>query len=180
MRLVNILGVNSTSSPCDDVYFGGVEFFNRGQWGRVCFGFQQQSVSFTLDALVICRQLGFPYGGVYASGQPDSSIRRLAPRVSVTQRSAAPEPLVWLTDVRCKGTEDRLDECILPELASLPDGASSECSFDTDDSAFLGVVCRRFTIAGTTPCQCVHEPWPPAFVNSVQPMKNSSVVLIGE
>lgn len=74
IRLVNLSGVNSSSAACDEVHFGGVELFNEGQWGRICRG-QGSSIrsagddgpfaDFSIDASVICRQLGFPFGGVY-------------------------------------------------------------------------------------------------------------------
>lgn len=44
-----------------------MELFREGRWGRICVGSSSSRVDhakFTLDAQVICRQLGFPFGTV--------------------------------------------------------------------------------------------------------------------
>eukprot|EP00892_Ulva_mutabilis_P007858 jgi/Ulvmu1/5444/UM223_0005.1 len=147
LRLVNIFGVNSTSGPCDDVHFGGVEIFNQGRWGRICRDndlFFVGSADFTVDAKVMCRQLGFPFSGQYAAGQPSEFDAAIARFVTVEDRSPNPEPLVWATDVRCTGTETRLEDCFTPQLDGPP--PFSNCGDGTSDSGFFGVVCRRFEI----------------------------------
>ena len=65
VRLVPLNGTASPTAPCDDVHFGGVELFFQGQWGRICSGGNGGDHNeFTLDAQVVCRQLGFPFGTV--------------------------------------------------------------------------------------------------------------------
>ena len=65
MRLVPLNGTAVPTAPCDDVHFGGVELFREGVWGRICPGrFGGDEADFTLDAKVVCRQLGFPFGTV--------------------------------------------------------------------------------------------------------------------
>ncbi|XP_038076899.1 neurotrypsin-like [Patiria miniata] len=69
---------------------GRVEVLNNGQWGAVCsdgWGF--------FDALVVCKQLGFPWLAKY--GWEHDAGNGTGP--------------VWLSNVRCKGSETRLDEC---------------------------------------------------------------------
>ena len=63
MRLVPLNGTAVPTAVCDDVHFGGVELFREGIWGRICAGrFGGAPQEFTLDAQVICRQMGFPFG----------------------------------------------------------------------------------------------------------------------
>ena len=69
MRLVPLNGTAVATAVCDDVHFGGVELFRKGVWGRICPGpFGGGAEDFTLDAQVICRQLGFPFGSVMDAG----------------------------------------------------------------------------------------------------------------
>ena len=65
VRLVPLNGATAATAACDDVHFGGVEMFFQGRWGRFCntlLGLGHDV--FTLDAQVVCRQLGFPFGTV--------------------------------------------------------------------------------------------------------------------
>ena len=65
VRLVPLVETAVPTAVCDEVHFGGVELFREGVWGRVCRSrsrFNEQE--FTLDAQVVCRQLGFPFGTV--------------------------------------------------------------------------------------------------------------------
>ena len=56
-------GTAVPTAVCDDVHFGGVELFREGVWGRICTGpIPSGTAEFTLDAQVVCRQLGFPFG----------------------------------------------------------------------------------------------------------------------
>ena len=65
MRLVPLVDTAVPTAECDDVHFGGVELFREGAWGRICPGrFGGDEQEFTLDAQVVCRQLGFPFGTV--------------------------------------------------------------------------------------------------------------------
>ena len=65
VRLVPLNGTAVPTAVCDDVHFGGVELFREGTWGRICPGRTGgEEASFTLDAQVVCRQLGLPFGTV--------------------------------------------------------------------------------------------------------------------
>ncbi|XP_072013307.1 uncharacterized protein [Amphiura filiformis] len=71
---------------------GRVEVQNNGIWGTVCdYGWSY------LDAIVVCRQLGFPYGATeafnnahFGEGSGD----------------------IWLEDVACTGSEEYLSQCV--------------------------------------------------------------------
>lgn len=156
VRLINIRGTNFTTQPCDDVHLGGVEIFNDGRWGRICDG---DSGMYNIDAKVICCQLGFPFGSII-------DLREVADTPAVGSRPIYnedyvdyddPGPLVWATDVRCTGTEDRLDDCFFPQAfgtimrpgraVDAPPGIPRTACQRTD-SAILAVACRRFEIKG--------------------------------
>ena len=63
VRLVPLNGTVVPTAVCDDVHFGAVELFLEGAWGRICAGsLGGDAEDFTLDAQVVCRQLGFPFG----------------------------------------------------------------------------------------------------------------------
>lgn len=65
VRLVPLNGTAVPTAECDDVHFGGVELFREGVWGRICAGRSGGlAQEFTLDAHVVCRQLGYPFGTV--------------------------------------------------------------------------------------------------------------------
>eukprot|EP00892_Ulva_mutabilis_P004962 jgi/Ulvmu1/2838/UM144_0002.1 len=151
IRLVSFQGVNLTTRPCDDVHYGGVEFFNEGQWGRVCGMTDLDPAAASVDALVICRQLGFPFGGLM---DVRSTLREDRDYDSEVDEPA----IVWATDVQCTGTESRLDECFFPEdfegfsrfvsfpVPPLDSSRAGLRGFTCAFREFLGVVCRRFEI----------------------------------
>lgn len=89
VRLVPLNGTTAATAPCDDVHFGGVELFREGRWGRICAGRFGQPEEFTLDAQVICRQLGFPFGSVMDTREAFSSSEQ-----------DIDSALVWATEVR--------------------------------------------------------------------------------
>ena len=66
---------------------GRVEIFHQGSWNPICYDGWD-----THDAFVACRQLGFSEA---ASIKSDTTI----------------SPLVWLSGVRCQGTESTLGAC---------------------------------------------------------------------
>jgi len=93
VRLVPLNGTTVATAPCDDVHFGGVELFHEGRWGRICSSpAGGRPEDFTLDALVVCRQLGFPFGTVMDSGDKSG--------VYDVDYYALQETLVWATEVR--------------------------------------------------------------------------------
>ncbi|XP_072027862.1 galectin-3-binding protein B-like [Amphiura filiformis] len=81
VRLVGSMYSNSNE--------GRVEVYHNGEWGTVC------DVNGDNFAMVVCRQLGFQSGGVAKAdayfGHGDDHI--------------------WIRDVLCSGSENRLDEC---------------------------------------------------------------------
>ena len=78
---IRLLGTNA-------LYYGRVEIYFNGEWGRVCGDGWD-----TVDAMVVCRQLGFgssSYSYAYF-GQGTGPI--------------------WLSNVSCIGTEFSLIDC---------------------------------------------------------------------
>ena len=154
IRLVDLDDITANTQPCDAVHFGGVEIFNDDRYGRVCTGRfgGGDTADFTIDAQVACRQLGFPFGGLYVADEPRNSTGRVA-GADYDDYSESGE-LVWATDVLCTGVEERLDECFFPEefgdrAAFAPAGAGvSGASCRRRDGLVLGVVCRQFEIEG--------------------------------
>ena len=177
VRLVDIDGINASTAPCDDVHFGGVEIYNDGRWGRICVGNflndYQNIDQFNVDAVIICRQLGFPFGSVMDLGEVREDIRvndnsaYLADPVGADY--SGPRDLVWATDVQCTGLEERLDECFFSEMFGTsprrrqrpaddegpppppPPPGIPEASCSRRDGDMLAVVCRRFEIKGNHP-----------------------------
>lgn len=138
IRLTPPRGIDTPTQPCDDVHLGGVEFFNEGQWGRIC---SRSLDSWTLDATVICRQLGFPFGGLLDCDDPSQDGIYI-------DDSELP---TWATIVFCTGLEDRLDQCAFPE-----DFGNAETDFPVGsgldgpclDRSVVSVICRRFPMEG--------------------------------
>ena len=96
VRLVPLNGTAVPTAVCDDVHSGGVELFREGAWGRICAGsFGGNEAEFTLDAKVVCRQLGFPFGTLMDSYEvpPDYEYSSTSPDYS------DPSVTVWATQV---------------------------------------------------------------------------------
>eukprot|EP00892_Ulva_mutabilis_P008801 jgi/Ulvmu1/6293/UM288_0001.1 len=146
VRLVPVLQLNGTraTSTCDEMHFGALEVFNDGQWGRICAGAAGLDLAgFQLDAVVACRQIGFPF----------ATLLQLTD-VNVDDVAAT---IAWATEVRCTGLEKRLDECFFPEAAgngAAGSGAASgfpaqpiaRASCLDDQTHRVAVVCRMFEI----------------------------------
>ena len=163
------------TTACDDVHFGAVEFFNAGRWGSICAP-DSDVATFAIDAAVVCRQLGFPFGSL------------IDPAETFYEEPGEMEGIAWASDVLCTGLEDRLDECFFPEnfgddqysnmydygfsTPELPrpvlpqgppdsqrspglQGFAGSCS--GNDGLALSVVCRRFEIEGVPPCNGSHD-----------------------
>uniref|UniRef100_A0A0B6Z7H0 protein-lysine 6-oxidase n=1 Tax=Arion vulgaris TaxID=1028688 RepID=A0A0B6Z7H0_9EUPU len=71
-------------------YMGTVVIFHNGKWGGVCDGMWDMK-----DATVVCRQLGYT----------------LAVRSATRSEFGPGNKRFWLSQVRCNGREERLDEC---------------------------------------------------------------------
>ncbi|CAI8051100.1 Deleted in malignant brain tumors 1 protein [Geodia barretti] len=92
---------------------GLVEICYNGRWGAIC-----EDQWDTLDATVVCHQMGFPGDSVIAVGK------------SLFSSSSGP---IFLDSVDCQGTESRLDECF--DRSSL---GTHSCR---DVSGHAGVIC---------------------------------------
>eukprot|EP00892_Ulva_mutabilis_P004965 jgi/Ulvmu1/2840/UM144_0005.1 len=166
VRLVNIVGTNFTTQPCDDAHFGAVEFFNEGQWGRICANVGDPS---QVDAEVICRQLGFPFSSLIDVQEVRNSTGRSAGRPFEDYGEYdEPGELVWATELQCTGKEERLEACFFPEAfgdntrtrpvpprfpgappppaAPPPTPGISNADCSRRDGSTLAVACRRFEI----------------------------------
>ncbi|XP_050415658.2 deleted in malignant brain tumors 1 protein [Patella vulgata] len=106
------------NDPTNNTY-GRVEVQINGTWGTVCDDQWDY-----LDAGVVCRILGFHFGG-------------LAERNAVFGQGTGP---IWLDDVQCVGTETNLDQCKLNTFIGL-----GNCKHNED----AGVIC--FTEPGHNP-----------------------------
>lgn len=95
VRLVPLNGTAAPTAACDEVHFGGVELLFQGRWGRICNGrFGNHHEEFTLDAQVVCRQLGFPFGTVM-----HEEVFRLAYDYDYDSRGNK-EILTWASEVQ--------------------------------------------------------------------------------
>ena len=91
-------GTAVPTAVCDDVHFGGVELFREGVWGRICTGpFPSGTAEFTLDAQVVCRQLGFPFGTLMDAGELSGAYDSGAYYSSLDYSD--PPMIVWATEV---------------------------------------------------------------------------------
>lgn len=70
---------------------GRVEIFYNGEWGTIC-----DDLWNLLDASVVCREIGCPYGAVEAPIQ-----------ATFGQGTGT----IWLDDIRCTGIELYLSDC---------------------------------------------------------------------
>ncbi|XP_072048550.1 scavenger receptor cysteine-rich domain-containing protein DMBT1-like [Amphiura filiformis] len=82
---VRLTGGNSSNA-------GRVEVFIGNSWGTICDDGWDQN-----DAMVVCRQLGLPFTDAQANGG-----------ASFGEGSGT----IWLDDVNCGGTENKLSDCI--------------------------------------------------------------------
>ncbi|XP_035670256.1 uncharacterized protein LOC118411873 [Branchiostoma floridae] len=99
---------------------GRVEVYHDGQWGTICDDWWGQT-----DAEVVCCQLGFP------------GAERATSRASFGQGTGQ----IWLTRVRCIGSESRLQNCSHNGWGNTP-----YCGHHED----AGVVCNDLRLAGGT------------------------------
>ena len=66
-----------------------------------------------ISAQVICRQLGFRFGGLYDTEDATNSSGVIVG--ADYEDFNTPGDLVWATNVQCSGLEERLAECFFPE-----------------------------------------------------------------
>ncbi|XP_060677692.1 scavenger receptor cysteine-rich type 1 protein M130-like [Hemiscyllium ocellatum] len=99
---------------------GRVEIMCDKRWGTVC----GDSWDIT-DASVVCRQLGCGFA-VSARGEPAVSLS---------------EGVIWQNDVKCKGSESFLSDCLSPPPAQM------ECNH----KEIATVICSEFELLLTSP-----------------------------
>ena len=152
VRLVQLDGISAITDTCDDVHFGGVELFNDGEWGRVCKSITSESS--IVNAKVVCRQLGFQFSSLMGVEEVSNAAYDYRTSDSIPS-------IVWATEVRCTGKEERLADCNFPEEfgnasvrtadqtppPSARPGVSDGICGQVDEEV-LGVVCRRFELEG--------------------------------
>lgn len=98
-----------------DVTRGRVEVCNTNIWGTVC-----DDLWSSADAIVVCRQLGYPTAGA---------------QILTLQNVVDGDGRIWLDDVRCAGTESRLIDCRARAIGS------NNCQHSED----AGVSCQEGT-----------------------------------
>lgn len=113
-----------------------------------------------VNAQVVCRQLGFPFGGQGdSSGISLTSVRDASFDYQAYNGEPSEPNFVWATRVVCTGAEERLDACFFQEAAAAGDGGPGEslrlpagglpdafCA--NQDQGALTAVCRTFEIPG--------------------------------
>lgn len=112
---------------------------------------------------VVCRQLGFPFGGQGDSSGDTVGVKVVDETFDYQEYNGEPsEPnFVWATRVVCTGAEERLDECFFQEAAGggyggpdgslgLPEGGMPDAGCVNRDQGSVTAVCRTFEIPGAT------------------------------
>lgn len=95
VRLVPLDGIAPATATCDEVHLGAVELFRDGIWGRICIGQTGNAPEeFTLDAQVVCRQLGFPFGSVM-----DGEALFFDADYRSDDAASEAEAIIWATEV---------------------------------------------------------------------------------
>ncbi|KXJ07432.1 Soluble scavenger receptor cysteine-rich domain-containing protein SSC5D [Exaiptasia diaphana] len=94
-------------------YEGRLEVYHNGHWGTVCDDYWDQNSN---GGTVACRQLGF-------SGLQSYD----------TDKFGQGTGFIWLDDIRCTGTEQRIQDC--PHII-IPGGVG-HCSHSED----VGIIC---------------------------------------
>lgn len=113
-------------------YTGRLEVYHNGQWGTVCDDNWDDN-----GARVACRQMGYSYGyAIFLSGG---------------RYSAGVEP-TWLDNVRCSGSESRLEHCVHNGWMI------EDCSHDED----AGILCSNTPLQSPSPPPSPPPPPPPS------------------
>lgn len=104
----------------------------------------------------MCRQLGFPFGGIYDVGEFRQSEFIPGDYEDEFYTDDYDSGVAFATEVTCTGKEARLDECFLPEAfgASDPSVTGVQATCTTQRRRIFSVICRRFEITGA--CRLSH------------------------
>jgi hypothetical protein len=137
--------IDGFGGTCDDLHSGTVEIYHDGRWGAICD--QDISTRGTVGLrnptvpLVVCRQLGFTYGTRYNpfDVQFNDESSDYSETYAETEESQVESEVLWLDQVQCKGTEERVSDCYL-----------GEGYFERESCGFrvprLSVACRNFPV----------------------------------
>lgn len=98
LRLVPLNASVASTAVCDDIHFGAVEMFREGRWGRICKTGSGDPIAFTIDAQIVCRQLGFPFGTAMDDGI--TVITGDDPIYASDYDVPDPSAVSWASDVR--------------------------------------------------------------------------------
>ena len=144
MRLVGVFG-----TPCAPLYTGIVEVFHDDEWGALCL---EAFPADTLVADTVCRQLGFQHGSpsdpraARVDPEPtDDGIAYGSDYQFRPEESQRPQERFWLTEVSCRGPEERLVDCDLGP-GFVQDGDSCAADKGGGLSRRLHVACRQFAV----------------------------------
>lgn len=131
-------------TPCDTIHTGYIEVLHDGEWGNICTNSIEESrATNTLVPDVVCRQLGFPYGG-----RVDPLPAVPPPQQGDTPSPPAAEDQIdryWLfsSETTCTGPEQRLLDCEL--VRGFSDAVNQQCLNDFSRHR-LYVACRQFPV----------------------------------
>ena len=96
---------------------GRVEIYYNGEWGTVCDDFWDLR-----DAIVVCRQLGYT-----------TAVRR-----TIEAEFGEGTGTIWLDNIHCSGTENKLSECNANSFGS------TNCYHRQDAGVVCASKCRFF------------------------------------
>lgn len=86
LRLVPTFRLPNGTDVCDEYHAGAVQLYRNGNWSAICpRSFAGNEEEFTLDAQVICRQLGFPFGSVMGLTVADIAAENRADNIVATR-----------------------------------------------------------------------------------------------
>jgi len=136
LRLTGDDGTTSTETMSGKVEHGRLEIFHDGKWGTMCSkGFSKK------NAQVACHQLGFEYGTTLWSGL----------RVKAANAYGIGTGPIWLDEITCDGTEEKLTDC-------RSDGWGSVHCTPQDE---VGVYCNTNPFSPDPPLPPRPPPFPP-------------------
>lgn len=129
-----------TGTPCDGLHSGIVEVYRAdvATWGAICTAGTPDD---RLVADVVCRQLGFQYGTPETTlATAPGGSQMLPGGVMMEDRIDAGQP-AFLSDVVCRGTEERIGEC--RDARAVAGGSGGLCM---EKPGRLRVACRKFPV----------------------------------
>lgn len=152
-----------TGTPCDDLHSGVVEVYRAdvATWGAVCTAGTPDD---RLVADVVCRQLGFQYSTPEATLATAPGGSQMSPGGDMMEDGIDAGQPGFLSDVMCRGTEERIGEC--RDARAIAGGGGGLCM---EKPARLRVACRKFPVVealesvatpgagAAVPALCIHK-----------------------